>query len=338
MHESSMALRLVVGLLLGFAITQSHGASFDCAKAQTKAEKYVCGNAAISKLDEELAKAYQDVLGKADGEQKTRVIAEQKHWLSHTRNLCATETCFKHAYWSRLAELLTFFEPKSPLYKKESDKVGSIQQVLRTAPLYESTLTDPQLCRQLLADLKEMRHVRLVEPVAQTQSYEDPAFDPWRQKCRPGRPLNFSYWCEPNLYTEDVGAAIAGQCSVGYGLPPFRLFELPPLEPSVKTEYVSYTDDGYGPMNQESREPGRSRVFSGFRRIDFPGCKPNATSAPGSEGFRNGPNYNSIIAYGTKYYTLMLYREQNDYWLDIDSVSPRGGACRWTPVKRETSK
>ena len=34
-------------------------ASFDCAKAGTKVEKLICGDAGLSKLDDELAAAYK---------------------------------------------------------------------------------------------------------------------------------------------------------------------------------------------------------------------------------------------------------------------------------------
>lgn len=90
----------------------AQAASFDCKKAQLPAEKFVCSNIDLSRYDEELDALYRSVLSKANEEQKQALVAQQKHWITHTRNVCKQEVCFKHAYWSRQAELATFFEPK----------------------------------------------------------------------------------------------------------------------------------------------------------------------------------------------------------------------------------
>lgn len=92
----------------------AQAASFDCAKADTNTEKLICENPVISKLDDELGKAYQEALSKANEEQKQRLVAEQKHWLKQTRNICTDESCFKQAYSSRLTVLTTFLAPKPP--------------------------------------------------------------------------------------------------------------------------------------------------------------------------------------------------------------------------------
>ncbi len=92
----------------------AQAASFDCAKAGTNTEKLICSNPKISKLDDELGKAYQEALSKANEEQKQRLVVEQKHWLKQTRNICTDESCFKQAYSSRLAALTTFLAPKPP--------------------------------------------------------------------------------------------------------------------------------------------------------------------------------------------------------------------------------
>ena len=79
-------------------LVSAQAASFDCSKAQTKVEHLICDNPEISKLDGKLGQDYQDVLSKANDEQKQRVIAEQKHWLKFTRNVCEKDTCLKHAW------------------------------------------------------------------------------------------------------------------------------------------------------------------------------------------------------------------------------------------------
>lgn len=325
---------------LGLAVS-AQGASFDCGEAGTKVEKLVCATPSISKLDDQLGKTYQDVLSKANEEQKQRVIAEQKHWLKFTRNVCTKEPCFKHAYWSRLAELETYFEPHSPLYKHEADKAEAIKQILATYPLYYSAGTDKasnEFCNQAFDDLQQMKDVRFVDPVVQVQSYEDPALDQWKQQCK--SPFNSSLWCDRNLRAEDDPDGTLGICNLGYGLPPFKLFELPSLQASGEKRYVFYSDDAYGPMNFDWRKPSLGGGFAGFTQINLANCKVQGSSSDAGQGGRNGTNYNSIIEYKKKYYFVVLHERRSSYWLRIDPVtqSKPYRVCDWTPVKPDTYK
>jgi len=339
----------LVAALLGCLIMALpvRAASFDCGKAETKVEKLVCDNPVISKLDDKLGKTYQNDLNKANDEERQRLITEQKHWLKYTRNVCINETCFKHAYWSRLAELEIFFEPHSPLYEKEADKADAIKQVLATAPLYESTFSNPPFCRQVFEDLKQMKSIHFVDPVVQVQSYEDPALDSLKRQCNGTQPMHFSYACDGkfySLYKEDIPEDmkdISGVCSAGYGLPPFKLFELSPLKPSQKKHYVFYADDDYGPMNQDWSKPhpgGGSAA--GFDKLIFPGCEHQGSLTQAHGGARYGTNYNSVIKYNSQYYLLNLFKDHDSYWLSIEpviQVKPYH-VCDWTPVKSNTSK
>lgn len=415
----------IAATLLGWAMMTSlaQAASFDCAKAGSKVEKFICGDAALSKLDEEmnaaykialqdktkaeavkqaqkqwmaernncadaacvkrayearlsslaggssnngvaakqnitpaiaklddeLGKAYQDVLGKASEEQKQRLMVEQKHWLEHTRNVCEKETCFKHAYWSRLAALAAYFEPRSPLYKKESDKAEAIKQVLATAPL--NSLYDTPFCREVFDDLKQMKGISFVDPVVQTLSFEDPALDPWKQQCQSAPPFNFTFWCDRNIRPADADDVVDG-CSAGYGLPPFKLYELPPVGATGEKRLIYYADDAYGPMNQDWRKPRLGGGFAGFQLIDTARCLSvqgnkwlrgskkatylDSVFADAGQGDRNGKNYNSIFEYKKQYYFLVLHEKNyGGYRLDIASVLPNGNneqkVCRWFP-------
>lgn len=333
-------------MMCALLITQStEAASFDCAKAQNKVEHLICDNQKLSVLDHKLGKVYQDVISKANEQDKPRVIAEQKHWLKYTRNVCTKEPCFKHAYWSRLAELETFFEPKSPLYKKESDKAEAIKQVLATAPLYP--MYDTSFCRQIFDDLKQMKDIRFVDPVVQTQSYEDPALDPWKQQCKGAQPMHFNYVCDGRfsvLYAKDIPEYmknLSEVCGAGYGLPPFKLFELPSLQSDGEKHYIFYSDDDYGPMNLESEKPhagGGSKA--GFNILTSPGCKLQSSFSTRG-GVRNGPNYNSIITNRGQFFLMNLYKEYGDssFRLDIEPVIQKPiSVCRWSSLKPNTSK
>jgi uncharacterized protein len=325
--------------------------SFDCAKAQSKVEHLVCDNPTLSELDSKLGQDYQDVLSKANDEQKQRVIVEQKHWLKHTRDVCETETCLKHAYWSRQAALQTWFEPRSPLYEHESDKAEAIKQVLATAPLYKLTHSDPKFCGQVFDDLKQMKGIRLVDPVVQVQSYEDPALDPWKKQCRTAPPFNASVFCGRNI--EATGADVE-ICHVGYGLPPFKLYELPPIGASGEKRHIFYADDAYGPMNRDTRKPEPGSGPAGFWQIHISKC----LSAVGNEwgppqksevsswarmgvfadtGRREriGKNYNSIFEYKSQYYFMFMVLDERHggYWLEIAPVERKPFSCSWSPVK-----
>jgi uncharacterized protein len=345
-------LMMVACLVLAVS---AQAASFDCAKAGTKVEKLICDTLAISKLDDELGKAYQYDLSKATEEQKQLLITEQKHWLKYTRNACEDETCLKLAYWSRQAGLATFFEPKSPLYKHETDKAETIKQVLATTQLelIKGATDVPNFCTQMFDDLKQMKGIRFIDPVVQTQSYEDPALDKVKQHCRTKPPLHYSRGCLPNIAMGlsagkkgfEEGLAL---CDVGFGLPPFKLFELAPIKPSEKSRFIFYADDAYGPMNLTWKKPSLGGGYSaGFQQINPSKCesvKKNGTgmNAGISTDERNRKNYNSIIEYKNQYYFFVLRSYMSSrWWLAIQSVTPfrakNQKTCNWSPVISEST-
>ena len=85
--------------LFGLLALPVQAAGFDCAKAGTKIEKLICGEAEISKLDEELNAAY-----KAAVQDKTKAKAvrqAQKQWMKK-RNACLDAACVKRVYEVRL--------------------------------------------------------------------------------------------------------------------------------------------------------------------------------------------------------------------------------------------
>ena len=86
-------------LMLGFA---AQAASFDCAKAGTKVEKLICGDAELSKLDEELSAAYKAAL--QDQSEAESIKQAQKQWLKE-RNNCADAVCLNKVYRVRIPEL-----------------------------------------------------------------------------------------------------------------------------------------------------------------------------------------------------------------------------------------
>jgi uncharacterized protein len=69
----------IIIVLFGLLSTQALAASFDCNKATTWVERSVCSDAELSKLDEQLAKAYHDALASLspEGQKETKQYQRQ---------------------------------------------------------------------------------------------------------------------------------------------------------------------------------------------------------------------------------------------------------------------
>jgi uncharacterized protein len=109
MEDGSMNNKTISGMkcmlylfgLLAVALP-AQAASFDCAKAGTKVEKFICGDAEISKLDEELNAAYKTAV--QDEKQADTIKQAQKQWMKE-RNGCADAECVKSGYRKRIEQL-----------------------------------------------------------------------------------------------------------------------------------------------------------------------------------------------------------------------------------------
>lgn len=93
----------------------AHAASFDCAKASSKVEKLICGDAELSKLDDDLNAGYKAAL--RDEKRADSIKLAQKQWIKE-RNGCEDETCVRRAYESRIASLNA---TQTPSDSEESD-------------------------------------------------------------------------------------------------------------------------------------------------------------------------------------------------------------------------
>lgn len=98
---------IVIGCIA--LITAAHGASFDCAKAQSKVEKLVCGNEELSGLDDSLNDIYQQQVYKIASSETFK--HDQLMWLKTVRNVCEDVVCLKLAYEERINELAKGFDP-----------------------------------------------------------------------------------------------------------------------------------------------------------------------------------------------------------------------------------
>jgi len=80
MKINGMVLFFLIVFLEVFS-TQATAASFDCKKASTWLEKKVCSNPELSKLDEQMADAYQDALANSLPDEQKKIKEHQKKWL-----------------------------------------------------------------------------------------------------------------------------------------------------------------------------------------------------------------------------------------------------------------
>lgn len=87
-------------VVLFVLITNVQAASFDCKKAKTFAEKTICEFDSISKLDDEMAIKYKELLSKSGD----KIRNDQRAWIKEM-NSCADARCINSAYLGRLSEI-----------------------------------------------------------------------------------------------------------------------------------------------------------------------------------------------------------------------------------------
>jgi uncharacterized protein len=96
-------VRPLLVVIIIFAPSVAIGASLNCLKAGTSVEKTICASETLSRMDEQLATAYESVLLLSD--RPATVKSQQKKWLRTIRDKCRGETCLQSAYEHRLAQL-----------------------------------------------------------------------------------------------------------------------------------------------------------------------------------------------------------------------------------------
>lgn len=94
---------------LGLQVTDAWAQpSFDCARAESSAEKLVCDNEELARLDRRLAEVYATALGRWPEEEVATQKALQRGWIKG-RDDCWKEEdlleCVSFAYRSRIAEI-----------------------------------------------------------------------------------------------------------------------------------------------------------------------------------------------------------------------------------------
>ena len=123
MNNKTLSSMKCVLYLFGSIVLTAQAASFDCGKANTKVEKLICGDAELSKLDDELGVSYKDAL--QDEKQADVIKQAQKQWMKQ-RNGCADAACVKRAYEARISSL-------TAMQTSSNDGVAAKQKVMPLA-------------------------------------------------------------------------------------------------------------------------------------------------------------------------------------------------------------
>lgn len=101
---------------LALSIMSAHAASFDCKAAKAAQERFICNNAELSRLDEDMAAAYRKHLGQLSEKARALVQESQRSWLAYWPRACSASagkvelgarelSCAVDSYGARLSEL-----------------------------------------------------------------------------------------------------------------------------------------------------------------------------------------------------------------------------------------
>jgi uncharacterized protein len=119
-----MRYALILGGCLLAGAAAAEGPSFDCAKAGSEAEKAVCAESALAKLDRRLAERYRAALAAAEGldagsaEATQALKATQRGWIKGRDECWKAENlkaCVRDAYQIREAELVSKWMLQEPM-------------------------------------------------------------------------------------------------------------------------------------------------------------------------------------------------------------------------------
>ncbi|MBU1052604.1 MAG: DUF1311 domain-containing protein [Proteobacteria bacterium] len=89
-HICNLLLTIIL-LVIIFTVVQASGAeypSFDCRKAKTCVEKFICSHAEIAKLDIKMSEEYRHLLSKLHGKDKEQVKQNQRRWIKGRDERC----------------------------------------------------------------------------------------------------------------------------------------------------------------------------------------------------------------------------------------------------------
>ena len=236
-------LFIVLSLFLPFNVQAS---SFDCSKAANNAEKIICADEDLSKLDEEMAKIYERALPKAPD--SSVVKEQQREWLKE-RDLCSDSSCLKGQYQLRIAEVKRIIDliplsdtEESHYFEYESEKLKVIRDIVRRQSFrwYHPYMKEPEYCTEFKRDFIKGEHLVAVEPDFRTNNPNDKKFEALNRcldaRVHPNESVDGEFWGVKNL-----------------GGPPFRFYSLDvDNNPANGKEYILYIE----PIRKNNSDTG----------------------------------------------------------------------------------
>lgn len=84
-----MRFLTIMLFLCGISLTGANAASFDCAKAKSKFEKFICSNQSLDEADKKMGEVY--IEARKNNVLKGYIAADQKYWLKDEYTSCASD-------------------------------------------------------------------------------------------------------------------------------------------------------------------------------------------------------------------------------------------------------
>ncbi len=284
-------------------------ASFDCSKAITQVEKLVCADSELSKLDDKLAAAYTQALESVTDREEVK--RQQRGWFS-TRNLCTNVSCLNNSYEMRLAQL------SDPNSTEQKEKIVAILRDIKLEQQQFGRPTDP-LCSQFLEDFRKQKNIQHLQPIVQTDDYDDPRLRAYRARC-PNLKLNKHMGYSPNVYYEGLGEESeetqeAAAAYISYGTKNFRLYKLDiNNNPNDGEEYIFYDEANRFVKPEMSAGKIISPDAGSYLVADFAKCETRGGTATASTTLSKDRvgNFHGPIKHREKYYVYTLEVTKNN--------------------------
>lgn len=195
----TMMIRSAVALVLAFAAGGSMAASFDCKKASSYAEKAICGDGYLSKVDEILAGSYKKAITQTENPDRLREL--QREWIAE-RDQCTTQKCLDKSLGERVsfldnyanAERKVAYEAEQKVRKEEREVERQAQEAAAAQRNEEYRLAQEQSRQQELNNAEQYRLQQEQQraqaqaqatPVAPTAAYQAPAYSAPKQPAMP---------------------------------------------------------------------------------------------------------------------------------------------------------
>lgn len=183
-----------------------------------------------------------------------------------------------------------------------------IVQLMKELKLEPFLGKDSPLCREFLEDFRHQTNIKYIEPILQTDDYDDPKLRPYKEKC-PNLELNKHMAYRPRDYEDAMKLpreerdAMASQIS--YGTRNFKLFRVDINNNSADgEEYIFY---------DEARRTVRPFDYKGkilapeagdYAVVDFTRCQFTGGAHVGDVygKYPRTANVHGVIQYRQKYY------------------------------------